>query len=491
MPHSSRTTDLRRRWSCWINIFSIVKEKEIRQASARLLISKEIIMKQQYYPKMESAIRKISTQLQSESTQAITQETNIFRILSVENYEIRHAAFLTYLFDPNRNVELANEFWRAFFSSIAAITQKVVHEAISQASDIEISTIKGTGTYSEVHCSGKFIDFAAEIKADGVKHVVVIEYKHNGVASNPLKTYKKHIDKLYPTMAEKRKFFFIIEIGSRAKHKSKDGFSSFENSIIIEACRSLSTIASNKDMNLTASYIKQYLDILEPQNKGLPERYSGLEELLWDAWNIKYKQDDTDAAYFNEIINKAGLDVVDIDFLSGLSDDTLYTAKSYQKLISNNINAAFKPLSGWVKITPSLLNQKDLYIWTSIVEKGKGKYFIKLCVQIYQHNPTNSPEQKKFHTFTLKKLSKLYEIKESLDKLRNMSQIRLIEEEDGLNLLKRQSKSKLQCSVIVEKAFPISYAELKGFCTENKFDSAVFKNMEETLEEVVDIFNKY
>ncbi len=99
----------------------------------------------------------------------VVQQANIFKILRLENHEIRHGAFLDYLMDPGRNPLLSSFFISKWIEQIVdelSIEDTLINDIIN-GEDFEVNPIFDEQRYSEILVSEEEklrIDSALELK---------------------------------------------------------------------------------------------------------------------------------------------------------------------------------------------------------------------------------------------------------------------------------------------------------------------------------------
>lgn len=204
---------------------------------------------------------------------------NIFKILGVSNYELKHSNFLAWLLDPNESHELGGLFLSRY------LTDLLLDERSKGISLLQIGNIEHRDV--EVRREWKNIDILI-ITQD---FVVCIENKIWAKESKTqLEKYKEIIDENFPTL--KKIFVFLTPYGDEAS--INEVYINSDYSTIIEI---LETIVENRRRMMSISvlqYIEDYLSILKQYlmgndntNKWAVELYKNHKELFDFVWENK------------------------------------------------------------------------------------------------------------------------------------------------------------------------------------------------------------
>jgi hypothetical protein len=371
---------------------------------------------------MEQALKSIAEKINDVHEEPEPgQETNIFKILRLENYEIRHGNFLEYLMDPERNIELAKRFLSEF---IFQIIEKLEIEdsgfnRITSGESFEISKIKDESRYTEIP-AGKHkkqrIDHALELKVGKTCRVLVFEYKLNGVLQNDLKAYQETIEARYkPSQVH----YFILELGAK-KHSvlNKEKFRFIPKEAFVEAVKETVNIARQKDMLATKLYLEQYLDIIEPEVES-EFSFSGLEKELWESWNPA--MDDYEDAY--EAYDTLVEDLIKGDdhkgALWGYYYSDVFGRRVKKELEGCTNRLQIKLNQGWLRILP-MSRYKDFYFSTKIFEDVReDKIYLLINFRAYQNRKATLEYAKEQKDFMLEVLKNSI-LKESLGVVQNL-----------------------------------------------------------------------
>lgn len=421
---------------------------------------------------MEQAIKSIAENVNDvyeESESA--QETNIFKILRLENYEIRHGNFLEYLMDPDRNIELAKRFLSEFIFQILErleIEDSAFNRIISNE-NFEISKIKGENRYTEILAgkdSKQRIDHALELKVGKTRRVLVFEYKLNGVVQNDLQAYKNTIEERYK--GSKVKFhYFILEIGAKKHHLSeKSGFRFVPKEALVEGVRETINIARQKDMLATKLYLEQYLEIIEPYVKD-DFLFSGLERELWDSWNPEMERYEDANEVFDLLVDEY---VADEEHKSALWEYyycDVFGRRVKQVLEGWSSQLHIKLNLGWLRIIP-VCRYKDFYFSTSIFEnEEEGRIFLVTNFRAYQNRKASfeyAKEQKEFMLRVLKG-SILREPISTIKSLEICKALRINHDLEVIEEVYHKNDAKYPCDFSVHYRRSIDIEAFKRICT--------------------------
>ncbi len=419
------------------------------------------------------------------------QETNIFKILRLENYEIRHGNFLEFLMDPERNVELANRFIANFIENIVDELNLVDSglDRIISDKEFEVLRVTGENRFTEIPVANndkKRIDHALEIKSGQTRRVLVFEYKLNGVLQNDLDSYQKSIEQRYDG-TKARCHFFILELGTK-KHNlsSKGAFNFIGKSTLVEAIQDTVSSARQKDMMATRLYLEQYLEILEPE-VGEEFIFAGLESQLWNSWNpaMEAYEDANDIfdSLVEEYIEVESLQVA----LCGYYYSEVFDRRVKQKLDNYSSQLITKLNQGWLRILPQC-QYKDFYFWTSLSENN-GETFLTINFQSHQRPKASMEQAKKQKYFVLGVLNKSILVK-PLNKIENLDRCKEIGVNQDFEVIQEtlhKDDSKYPYEFKVRYMRKIDVNSLESICTLE--ESEDFDLMLEELTDFVELIN--
>ncbi|MCA0960205.1 PD-(D/E)XK nuclease family protein [Muricauda ruestringensis] len=176
-----------------------------------------------------------------------TKEPNIFKILGVSDYEIRHSNFLGWLLDPNESHGLNDLFLQRVLQDVL-IDERAVGISIIELSNLNISKV-------EVRREWKDIDIL--IITDNF--VVCIENKMwSGESEGQLSKYSKIVNHNFPN--KKKCFVFLSPSGFDASDSNT--YISYSYKRISEILESIIDNRSEHINSTALQYIQDYLTIL-------------------------------------------------------------------------------------------------------------------------------------------------------------------------------------------------------------------------------------
>ncbi len=405
----------------------------------------------------------------------------------MEKYEIRHANFLEFLMDPERNVELAHEVVFQFLAQIVE-DQGIDDAAFNQILDTEgfdIFKIPGSHSYTEIPAGKEGnlrIDHAFELKVGRMRRVIVFEYKYNGSIYNDLEAYKETIDDLYNGTIAKP-YFFIMDLGKKIHFTSPHSdFSVLSKDLLIESLQQTLVEARRKDMMNTRLYLEQYLDILAPAPKE-QSILEGLEKQLWQLWNPKIENIDIEAKYFNILVEKNIDDEGHRDELYGYHYSQVFDRKVEAALDQYSASLYPKLNQGWVRAIPNKCEFKDLYLWAALWHVDNKVYQV-INLRSYHDLKKDDSMVAKQTGFMLDVISKS-KYSKSLDAIGNISDCKKILVTDGIespSIDARRANGKRVHDIVVRFAQEITFETLENILTTDKsvdeFDTLI-KNVVE------------
>ncbi|GGY39086.1 hypothetical protein GCM10011297_10360 [Bacterioplanes sanyensis] len=458
----------------------------------------------EYKNAMQSALEELNEVLlerQGSADDDIRQETNIFRILRIENYEIRHGAFLDYLLDPDRNPELAHEFAKAWIAEIydeLSIDDGGFLERLFEANEFELGPLKDEHRFSEVSIpeSRLRIDHAFEVKVGKTRRVFVFEYKHNGVVQNDLAAYQAFVNDKYAGNRYLARYF-VMDLGNKI-HNSFESeiFDLVSKETLVNALDMTLDLAVRKDMQATRMYLEQYRDILAPE---VEEQYPwrGLENILWNTWNPSYIEYDDAWKVWDKLAEKAIDDPDIFEDLAAFDTEQLFD-QAVLEALEDVDNCSVRRNSGWVRIEPSKCQLKHFYLFSNLWFGPEGLY-MGLNLQSWHDPKGQVEEQEKQHQLALQVLanSRWGSFCGSPEQWPSLSRIELTFSRDessefivkDLKLRNRSESSKRTHGVVINIKLPIELSELKQACCSDEMPK-VFTQYIAEAEALVESINK-
>lgn len=428
---------------------------------------------------MEQAIKKIAKVLEEQNIDTpAAQETNIFRILRVDQHEIRHGAFLEFLLDPERNPELADCFLRSWLEEIAselALEDEQVEKIIDGDYEI-VNHIAGANRYSEIPFNNKAssnrIDHALEVQLKGTRRVLVFEYKHNGVMQNDLKAYRAFVENEYRESRGRAKIYcFILELSHKSHNDScEEGWFFISRDTLINAVTRTLDEARRKDMQATRLYLEHYLAILQPDPDGL-ELLVKYRAELWNLWNPEVARFDPEAKYFNEILNA---------HISSEEHRDLLNSFDYHMLVDWAVSEAVNSIrglsarvnSGWVRILREGI-PKNLYLFTYLHEEESGELYLATKLRSWQDTKIPAKKSEEQYHLLCEALSGHSQIGEWFSSLTRPEEVRfaiLVKEDEGGAQVKAKRNHPINCKtpfdLSVTWLWPINQHKLQQIATD-------------------------
>ncbi len=222
---------------------------------------------------------------------------NFFRATGAANYEIRHAAFFAWLFDPRQH-DMATNFVLHFIDEVCRVTDSdslfrkvrgLRRDAASKK--LRVSPIfEGVESLTELCIDKKRrIDFACDVSRDGERDArIVIEFKLKGVVQNDLNKYYEAVSASKDGNG-KDVYCFLIDFSGKDIALDDPNFIVVDTDALIQAVSShynfLDSLAGDKYRDI-AQAVKQYREILRdhvgPVDLAIKDTKS--RALLWEIW---------------------------------------------------------------------------------------------------------------------------------------------------------------------------------------------------------------
>ncbi len=183
------------------------------------------------------------------------KEFNIFKVLKLDNYEIRHSNFLAWLLNPAESHNLGYEFLKKFFEPFALIDwneEKFI--------DVETEVLTNKNRRIDILIKGK-------------KFLCVIENKYGSCEHDEqCKHYKEFINSCDNYKIIPNKYFVFLDIDLPDEKALKGALKDYYPITYRQIHSILKDIANNNSTDgIEIQIIKQYISILK-------EKYSMLEE---------------------------------------------------------------------------------------------------------------------------------------------------------------------------------------------------------------------
>ena len=268
--------------------------------------------------------------------QSLLGQFNTFRVLGIEDMEIRHSNMLAWLLTPNESHGLRDQFLRRYLMHVSNDTENDFLEPV------EVDSVQIFGV--EVLREWRNIDLLIDLDTSDGKWLVIIENKVNSKQhSNQLKRYREIVEQAYP---DYDKFYLLL-----SKHREDPDDAAYVSSSYELVHRALKSCIKEFSSSIGAEpavLLKNYLSLLEqkfmPNNKieALAHKIYKAHKLAIDTI-IENKPEIQD-----NISNDLQKKVDESDSLHGLS-----SSRTYFRFMPNEWKTA-KNLAGkaWGRTVP-------------------------------------------------------------------------------------------------------------------------------------------
>ncbi len=190
-----------------------------------------------------------------------SQSFNIFKVLKLDNHEIRHSNFLAWLLNPKENHGCGDKFLKQFLQEALGNN---IGEVLPDTSDIVVETEYMTN-------AGRRIDIL--IHSQKSSFVCVIENKYGSCEHDEqCKHYKDFIEKFSDFKAYGRKYFIFLDIynpESKVMETTLMGYNSITYKNVYEILNNLWNEKSFANNDSIQSTVYQYLEIIKEKYKML------------------------------------------------------------------------------------------------------------------------------------------------------------------------------------------------------------------------------
>ena len=225
---------------------------------------------------------------------------NTFRVLGIEDMEIRHSNMLAWLLTPNESHGLRDQFLRRFLMHVSNDTENEFLEPV-EIDSVQIYQV-------EVLREWQNIDLLVDLDTSDGKWLVVIENKVNSKQhSNQLTRYREIVEQAYPDHA---KFYLLL-----SKHSEEPDDEAYVSTSYELVHRALTSCAKEFSSSIGAEpavLLKNYLSLLEqkfmPNTKieALAQRIYKAHKLAIDTI-IEHRPENQDnlSAYLQEMAEQS------------------------------------------------------------------------------------------------------------------------------------------------------------------------------------------
>jgi hypothetical protein len=213
---------------------------------------------------LEKAYKKLIEDPQFDYLSEQANEPNIFSILALEHYEIRHSNFLGWLIDPRESHGLGDYFIKHMLRDI------LIDERISDISVLEIGNLDISSV--EVRREWKNIDVLIITK----EFVVCIENKiWSGENGKQLIKYKKIIEESFPD--HRKSYVFLTPGGTVASEH--ETYIEYSYRDIVQILKNILEYRNKQLETSVKIYISDYLKTLERNIMGEDNTTSAAKQL--------------------------------------------------------------------------------------------------------------------------------------------------------------------------------------------------------------------
>ena len=250
--------------------------------------------------------------------QGLLGEFNTFRVLGIEDMEIRHSNILAWLLTPNESHGLRDQFLRRYLMHVSNETENEFLEAV------EIDSVRIHS--AEILREWQNIDLLIDLDTSDGKWLIVIENKINSKQhSNQLSRYREVVEQAY---SKHKKFYLLLSKHNENPNDSIYVSSNYEQ--VFNALKSCYKEFSGSIGAQPAVLIKNYLTLLE-QKFMENSRIQTLAQKIYNAHKL---------AIDTIILHKPAHQ----DILSAYLQEKAVSSKDICKVRSNRTYFRFMPL---------------------------------------------------------------------------------------------------------------------------------------------------
>ncbi|NLX25895.1 MAG: hypothetical protein GXY61_08060 [Lentisphaerae bacterium] len=226
---------------------------------------------------------------------------NFFYATGCDRYEIRHAAFFAWMFNPEK-YSLAKHFVASLLCELDK-EGVALHNTIRKCFEgglgkipveFNISKIPDAKGYTEIPFTARStrnkgrIDFAADIRVDRTTLRLVIEFKNEGVISNNLVAYRKFVQK---GLQKGDPLCLVVDFSGKNHELESGDFQQIPTEVLVTAVENHLNLLGKRVWNShprERMAIENYLEVLKAAEGEILDKVldsKGGSETLWNFWN--------------------------------------------------------------------------------------------------------------------------------------------------------------------------------------------------------------
>ena len=210
------------------------------------------------------------------------EKFNIFKILKLDKYEIRHSNFLAWLLNPKESHNLGDTFFKQFFQ--VALKKNV--------EDIDTSDIRIVTEYpANVEKTSRRIDILL-YSATNNDFVCVIENKYGSEEhTGQCQAYKSFIEKYSQFRNYSRKIYIFLDLDTPTDEQLYKELEGYKPITYRDIFNILSEIQQNlRQCNYASETIKQYTEIIKENytmiDKEIKKQYRTIYDTYKEVFDI-------------------------------------------------------------------------------------------------------------------------------------------------------------------------------------------------------------
>ncbi len=234
----------------------------------------------------DEALHKLQNTIQEESLKK-KSEFNIFKVLKLDNYEIRHSNFLAWLLNPKETHGFGISFLDSFLDGV--LDKDVLNSINEQDITVETEYLTNKGRRIDILIYSK--DF-----------VCVIENKYGSEEHDEqCKHYKDFIENFSKFQNCKYKYYIFLDINRPSDEQLQNNLNCYQPITYKDIYQILVNLLKEKEENITLQIIRQYIEIIKEKyimldaetKKQCRELYSKYKNVfdLMEKFNSEFQND--------------------------------------------------------------------------------------------------------------------------------------------------------------------------------------------------------